>query len=127
MSGVIKELMLDFSLNRLSVDMRSDLIVAIQTVLASHVFTYQEIEYLNMYLSGYNAIEIAAHYLKHTEEIESTLERIFTAIEHQSGYTDQNFIHKLELSNRYRKGKLRDLSTFLVLHGKSYLAHEIKE
>lgn len=127
MAGIIKELMLDFSLNRLNVDMRSDLIVAIQSILLSHTFTYREIEYLNMYLSGYNAIEIAAHYLKHTEEIEAVLERVFSAIEHESGYTDQSFIHKLELSNKYRKGKIRDLSSFLVLHGKSYLTHDIKE
>jgi hypothetical protein len=120
MAGLIKELLLDYALNRLHVDVRSDLTIAIQSALLS--FTQREALYLDMYLSGYNAIEIAA-----TEHVEGVLERIFTAIEEQSGYTDDNFIHRLELTKKYRKGGIRELHSFLALHGKSYIAHEMRE
>jgi hypothetical protein len=125
MAGLIKELLLDYALNRLHVDVRSDLTIAIQSALLS--FTQREALYLDMYLSGYNAIEIAARFIDTTEHVEGVLERIFTAIEEQSGYTDDNFIHRLELTKKYRKGGIRELHSFLALHGKSYIAHEMRE
>src|SRR5437868_5847929 len=124
MAGLVKELLLDYALNRLNVDMRSDLTIAIQSALVS--FTHRDAEYLDKYLSGYNAVEIAAQYIETTAHIEAALERIFTAIEEHSGYTDQSFVHKLELTKKYRKGGIRDLNTFLALHGRSYTAHEMK-
>jgi len=125
MAGLIKELLLDYSLNRLNVDTKSDLAIAIQSALLN--FTRIDAEYLNLYLSGYTAIEIAAKYISTTAEVESTLERIFTAIETHSGYTDQSFIHRLESTNKYRKGGIRDLYTFLALHGQTYIEHEIRD
>lgn len=125
MAGLIKELLLDYALNRLHVDVRSDLTIAIQSALLS--FTQREALYLDMYLSGYNAIEIAARFIDTTEHVEVELERIFTAIEEHSGYTDENFIHRLELTKKYRKGGIRELHSFLALHGKSYTAHEMRE
>lgn len=125
MAGLVKELLLDYALNRLSVDLRSDLTIALQSALLS--FTPREIKYLDMYLSGYNAVEIAAHYIQTTESVNKTLERIFIAIEETSGYTDENFIHKLELSKRYRKGGIRELDYFLSAHSKDYFSHEMKE
>jgi len=126
MAGLVKELLLDYALNRLNVDMRSDLTIAIQSALLS--FTQVDARMLNLYLSGYTAQEIATMFIRvTTADVEATLERMFTAIEEQSGYTDDNFIHKLESSNKYRKGGIRELNTFLGLHGKSYTAHEMKE
>lgn len=105
--------------------MRSDLTIAIQNALVS--FTQRDVEYLNMYLSGYNAIEIAARYITTTDYIEKELERLFIAIEEHSGYTDQSFVHKLELTRKYRKGGIRDLNEFLIMHSKTYIAHELKD
>lgn len=126
MAGLVKELLLDYALNRLNVDMRSDLTIAIQSALSS--FTQIDARMLNLYLSGYTSEEIARMFIRiTTAEVEVILERIFTAIETYSGYTDQSFVHKLELTKKYRKGGIRDLNIFLELHGKTYIAHEMKE
>jgi hypothetical protein len=126
MAALIKELLLDYALNRLSVDMRSDLTIAIQNALSSRVFTLMDIQYLNQYLSGYTASEIALQHNMLTVEIEEILERVFTAIEEYSGYTDTNFIHKLEMTNKYRKSGLNDMNTFLIEHSKHYITHELE-
>lgn len=126
MPALIKELLLDYGLNRLNVDLRSDLTIAIQTALTSSVFNNTDARVLNLYLSGYTAGEIALKYMMLTALVELRLERIFTAIEQYSGYTDSNFIKRLELTNKYRQGGIRDLSNFLVEHSKHYTRHEIE-
>ncbi len=126
MSGLIRELLLDYSLNKLSIDLKSDLTVAIQTVLTSRVFTKQSAIYLDMYLSGYTADEIAIKHIKHTAEIEQELERLFDALEEYSGYTDEAFIHKLCMTYKYRSSGIRDLTTFLSEHSKHYTTHDMK-
>lgn len=126
MPALIKELMLDYSLNRLSIDLRSDLTIAIQNVLLSGAFNAAEVGYLNLYLSGYTAHDIAMMVITiHESEIEAILERLFTAIEQTSGYTDQSFVHKLELSKKYRKPGISKLQDFLQSHGKSYSFHDL--
>lgn len=126
MAALVKELLLDYALNRLTVDMRSDLTIAVQSALSSSVFTYNDVRILNMYLSGYTAEEIALQFMIETRMIELQLQRIFTAIEAYSGYTDDEFIHKLELTKKYRKGGMRDLNAFLQEHSKHYTAHELE-
>ena len=125
MAALIKELLLDYALNKVSLDLKSDLSVAIQSALLSDVFIAKDAIYLNLYLSGYTAKEIADIDIKTTEEVETVLERVFTAIEYHSGYTDESFIHKLESTNKYRRGNIRDLTTFLQQHSKTFLEHDI--
>lgn len=127
MAGLIKELLLDYSLNRLSVDTRSDLTIAIQHALTSGAFKIRDITMLNLYLSGYTAKDIAAMTVTLSEpEIEAILERIFIAIEYTSGYTDEGLVHKLELTKRYRKSNLSKLELFLQDHGKHYTFHDLE-
>lgn len=126
MSALVKELLLDYALNRLNVDMRSDLTIAIQNALSSSAFTYIDAKVLDMYLAGYTADEIAAQHMMLTVLVEARLERIFKAIEEHSGYTDEGFIHKLELTKKYRKGGMRELKLFLDEHSKHYVAHELE-
>ena len=123
MAGLVKELLLDYAVNRVGVDVRSDLTIAIQTALLS--FGRTEAIYLNLYLSGYTAQEIAQKTTGITEEVEQTLQRIFTAIEHTSGYTDQNFINRLQLTKKYRKAGIEALNAFLIKHGQQYAIHEL--
>ncbi len=125
MSGLIKEYLLDMSLNRLPVDMKSDLAIAIQNVYKSGVFSIREFEYLDLYLAGYNAIEIAARYNTLTQSIESTLERLFIAIEEQSGYTDDGFIRRLEINRQHRLSGIRELKLLLMAHGKKFQNHDV--
>lgn len=125
MSGYIRELLLDFSLNRLPVDLRSDLAIAIQQALHS-VFTKTEAKYLDLYLAGYTAQEIAQLKNKTTEYIEQTLQRICTAIEETSGYRDDVLIRKVERDKHYRRSGVRELRTFLTVHGKDFNTHDVK-
>ena len=127
MAGLIKELLLDASLNRIPVDMRSDLIISIQSAFTSKVLSSQDIKILDYYLEGYSANEIAEMRITTTEEIENTLERIFTTIEGHSGYTDESFMRKLETSKKYRKSGIRALRLFLQQHSKEYRKHGIEE
>lgn len=127
MAGLIKELLLDASLNRISVDLRSDLIISIQSAFASKVLNSKDIKILDYYLEGYTADEIAAIYTTTTSDIEEILARIFTTIEGHSGYTDDGFIRKIETSKKYRKSGIRALRLFLQQHGKEYRKHGIEE
>lgn len=126
MAGLLKELLLDYALNRLSVDMKSDLTIAIQTALQSDVFNTTDAHMLNMYLSGYTSEEIALRFMTTTAKVNEYLCRIFTAIEDYSGYTDDNFIHTLEMTHKYRKSGIRDLTVFLEEHGTVYGKHELE-
>lgn len=126
MAGLVKELLLDYGLNRLSVDMKSDLTIAIQSALTSDVFNRSDAQMLDMYLSGYTSEEIGQRLNILTAKVNEYLWRIFTAIETISGYTDEAFIHKLELTHKYRKGGIRDLSLFLETHSAVYGKHELE-
>jgi hypothetical protein len=126
MAGLVKELLLDYGLNRLSVDMRSDLTIAIQSALSSSVFNTNDAKMLDLYLSGYTAEEIAVIMNMMTAKVNEYLWRIFTAIEEHSGYTDDGFIHKLELTHKYRKSGMRALGVFLEQHSQVYDIHELE-
>ena len=120
MAGWIKELLLDYGLNRLSIDQRSDISTAISSLISAGVFTIYDIESLDMYISGYNAIEIAAHFHTTTDVIETNLTRILRAIETASGYTDTTFVHRVST-------RKNELSLFLIKHGQRFHTHELKE
>ena len=128
MAGLVKELLLDYALNRLNVDMRSDLTIAIQSALLSGVFSKTDAAYLNLYLAGYSAVEIAQLYSTTTDKIEIVLERLFVAIEEQSGYTDEGLVRKLESSPKhYRRSGIQEMRNFLTAHGKRYITHGVEE
>jgi len=112
MSVLVRELLLDASLNRLPIDTHSDLIVAVQIVLTSGICSERDINIFDFYLSGYTATEIAHMLIMTTEEINNILARLFTAIEETSGYTDDLFIQKLE-RQRYRRSGIDRMKVFL--------------
>lgn len=125
MSGLIKELLLDYGMNRLSIDQRSDITTAIESLYTANVLSNDDLIILNEYISGYTAIEIAHRYRRVTGEIENQLIRIFQAIEYASGYTDTNFVRRIEKS--YSRYKINRLNTFLMEHGKHFLIHDLSE
>ena len=133
MAGYVKELLLDYALHRLNIDLRSDLSLAIQSAFQSHIFRSEEFTWFEYYLRGYTAKEIAdlqnaTHTILPvtTTVIEQTLERIFTAIEVHSGYSDALLIHKVDRDKQYRRSGVRELETFLLAHGKEYMSHEVR-
>lgn len=122
MAGWIKELLLDYGLNRLSIDQRSDISTAINDLINAGVFKRQDIKILDLYIAGYTATEIAEQLITTTDMIEATLVRVFRAVESASGYTDSSFIRKASL--RYTERKLSDLSLFLAKHGQRFHTHD---
>ncbi len=126
MSGLIKELLLDLSLNKVSVDLRSDLIIAIQDAFYSGVLKPRDIIYLDKYLQGYTSEEIAAMFVGSSESIDNELARIFKTIEEFSGYTDESFMRKVSLNTVNRRSKLKDLRVLLQSHGLTFTEHELK-
>lgn len=122
MAGLIKELLLDYGLNRLPIDIRSDISTTISSLVNAGVFKYYELTVLDRYISGYDVIEIAGQLNTTTDRIESDLIRIVKAIETASGYTDTNFVHKYR--RRYTEAKLTTLSLFLIKHGQRFYSHE---
>lgn len=121
MAGWIKELLLDYGLNRLSIDQRSDISTAISGLISAGVFKHREIMILHSYIAGYTATEIAVQYNTTTDTIEADLIRIFRAVESASGYTDVAFVRKAEL--RYIS-RVSELSLFLLKHGQRFHTHE---
>lgn len=122
MAGWIKELLLDYGLNRLSIDQRSDISTAINALIRAEVLKPTDIEILHSYVAGYTATEIAQILQTTTDRIEADLVRIFRAIEFASGYTDTSFVRKTGL--RYTDKRLSDLSLFLIKHGQRFHSHD---
>lgn len=132
MPGYIKELLLDYGLNRLHVDLRSDLSISIQSAFESGVFNALDFAWFEFYIEGYTAKEIAdlqnlvpGFTLITTEIVEVSLERVVTAIETLSGYNDDILIHKVERDRQYRRSGVRELKDFLSAHGQDYMSHDI--
>lgn len=122
MAGWIKELLLDYGLNRLSIDQRSDISTAINGLISAGVFKSKDIEILHSYISGYTAKEIAEKLTTTTDIIEERLVRVLRAIEAASGYTDMSFIRKA--NRRHSDSKIADLSLFLLKHGQRFHTHD---
>lgn len=123
MAGWIKELLLDYGLNRLSIDQRSDISTAISGLIEAGVFKQRDITILHSYIAGYTATEIAEQLTTTTDIVEADLVRVFRAIESASGYTDTAFVRKARL--RYSETRLPELSLFLMKHGTRFHTHEM--
>lgn len=126
MAGYIKELLLDAALNRLSVEVQSDLTIAIEQTYQSGMYSIQEMHYLDMYLQGYTSHEIAQQYSMTTEKVDIVLERIFQTIEELSGYTDDTLTKRIERNIHYRRSGIRELQSFLAIHGKRFMTHGVE-
>lgn len=127
MAGYVKELLLDLPLGKLSIEMQSDLELAVKAVFRTGLFSRIEKYMFYLYLAGYTAEEIAARYQQTTDTIETTLSRIFIAIETLSGYSDHAFIQRAKLKYKARTNKIRDLEALLIKHTKHYDTHSIGE
>src|SRR5690349_19840198 len=123
MAGLIKELMLDYAMNRLSIDQRSDITTALQSLISAGVIPDNELKILNEYLSGYTAEEIAIEQYTTTEVIEKILGRLFIALETASGYTDEGFTERVKQMS-YPKTKIKLFSSFLNIYGAQFINHE---
>lgn len=124
MSGLMKELLLDYAMNKVSTDLRTDITTAIANLQSARSLSNTDIHILNTYLMGYTANEIAAALYKSAEDIESTLYRIVKAIEYASGYTDNDLVTKITRQG-YARSKVAKFEIFIDKHGKEYRAHDL--
>lgn len=120
MAGLIKEILLDYGLDRLAIDQKNDIVMAINGLIKSKVISKLDLYVLNLYLSGFTAEEIARQYYTTQDIIESTLYRLMQAIESASGYTDDSFIYKI---NKRRQSAA---IAFLSTHGKTFSKHDVE-
>jgi len=118
MAGLVKELYLDYSLNRLSIEERSDLSQAIELAYRNRLLQRRDIHILDMYLQGYTVKEIALHCMLLSEKIQNILTRAFIILEVLTGYTDGQFI--LRIQNKYTPAKIKKLEQFLFEYGRIY-------
>lgn len=124
MAGLIKQLLLDYAINRLPFEQKTDIATAIHSLQQSKVLSNSDMLLLDDYLSGYTAKEIAEQRTDITENIEQNLMRIIHAIEHASGYTDKKFIRRIEQNKKYSKTKIEVLEFYLQKYGKRFISHE---
>lgn len=118
MSALVKELLLD--IKKLPIDMRCDLLSAIESLYIERLITWRELLYLDMFSSGYTAEEIALKHTSTTEHIQEILTRITQAIETRSGYLDADFVYKVEKSGKYSQHKIGKLVEFLKQQSATY-------
>lgn len=127
MAGLIKELLLDYSQNKLSVEQQSDITIAIQQCIASGLYTTVDVTLLDLFLQGYDAVEIAKKYELNQVKIEAALSKVFRILEQVSDYTDEAFIKRIESLHKYPESKVATMANFLNKHGNQFNTHELSE
>lgn len=123
-TALIKELLLDASLNKLSFELNADLISAVEKVLLSGVFTDQDIAWFDLYLCGYTAQDIAEWYTTTIDIVTASLNRLFLAIANTSGYTDESFIHRIKSARSITENQLRKIQHILDQQSNNYIEYE---
>lgn len=124
MSGFVKQILLD--LHKMPLDQKVDIINAIEVLYKARVFTYNDIQILNAYLSGYTQEEISIIKSYRIDYVEAVLERMMKAIEAQSRYTDAQLVNRVTQSGKYKPYNLTKLSKYLYEYGTTFSSHEPK-
>jgi hypothetical protein len=123
-SAWIKQLLLDYGLNRLSIDQKSDIVSAIDGLIKARVLSYNDLQILNLYISGYTATEIAnMHIQSSTARIEAILTRVVMAIGTGSGYTDDQLVQRAK--QHQIRTKMPKFITFLQQHSTTFTEHDV--
>lgn len=117
-AALCKELLFDLVSNKLSVEDRVSLNVAIEVLIKSGAVKKNELVLLDLYLSGYSAEEIAIVQFLSTETVINILSRLLIAIEYESGYLDELFVQKM--SHKYSPRQITLLKKYLEKHGRTF-------
>jgi hypothetical protein len=123
-AALIKHLLLDASLCKLSFELNADLISAVQNVLVSGAFNDQNIAWLDLYLSGYTAEDIAERYVTTVADVNVVLERIFVAIAQTSGYTDELFVQHTCQTRKVSPYQLDKMRKYLMQESQNFTVYE---
>jgi len=128
MAAWIKELLLDYGLNRLSPDQKTDILTAIDGLIKSRALSPIDVWMIHAYIAGYTAEEIASllyniQWSITSEQVEKELYRMMVAIATASGYTDDILIQRAKRNKL--PTKLAAFTKFLDNTGKDYQRHSI--
>lgn len=123
-AGLIKEILLDYGVNKLSVETAADIDLAVQHLYYGGVFSKHDLYILHSYISGFNAEEIGEMYRQSTNEVETRLGEIVEAIGEQLKVSDTQLIN-FARRNQYPLSKMESFKVFLQEHGRQYRQHEV--
>lgn len=124
-AALTKELLLDYGMNLLSLDTRTDLSTAIQELQNAGVFNDLDIIILHLYLSGYTSDEIKTMLVKPDSNVDERLYRIINAISFAAGYTDEQLIKKVDKDVNYARSRIAVLRAYLQTHGEDFTTHTV--
>lgn len=124
MSGLLKEILLDYGLAKLSVEERADIDLAINDLYRGSVLSKYDVSILHSYVAGYTADEIASMWRKTTNEIELRLSEIVEAVAEQLKISDDQLINYAK-RNGYPASKMNNFALFLKEHGLRYMQHTV--
>ena len=126
MAGYLKQLLLDCAQNKLPIEIKVDLLTAIEDTYHSGVYSLEDIYILDLYLQGYTVYEICTRTQTSLQQTQNILERLFETIATLSGYTDDKLIHLAESNKRYRTSALPMFSRFLNEYGHMFETHDVQ-
>jgi len=118
MSALIKELLHDYSHNKLDIDTRISIISAIEQLHRSGTFTKQDILLLEYYLRGFSSEEIAVQFFLSTQTVETILSRLLIAIEYLSGHLDELMLRKW--STKYNPRQINYAKECMIKYSKEF-------
>ena len=122
--ALMKQLLFDATLHRLSFELNADILSAVEQTLVSGVFSDQDIAWFDLYLSGYNARDIADRYITTEDKVSDVLHRVIQAIAHTSGYTDDNFINRIKRTRHISNQQWKKLGEVLKDYSADFLVYE---
>lgn len=118
MSALVKEML--FSLHKLDVESRMDLLETIRKLYKDSILGRLDIIILDKFLQGYSCEEILeiiqSPAIKTRDEIEMCILRTLRAIEFNSKYLDSDFVHKVRSLGTYSVFKINQLVLFLQMY-----------
>jgi len=118
LASYVKELLFDYAHGRLDIHQRIDLTMALEHL------PKKDLELLDLYLAGYNAMEIAYDRGIQLSDVELSLEHILHFIEERTGYSDQQIIHKVVRLKKYSQRRINEFRVFLKRHSTQFMIHD---
>lgn len=125
MSGLTKEILLDYGMGRVSLEEKFDIDLAIKDITQRGDITRIEKKILMMYIYGYTANEIASEIVLPTELVELSLTHTIQLLSARLNIHDEDFIDRVK--DTVRQSKIEEFRAFLEQHDKHYTTHNVKK
>jgi hypothetical protein len=124
MPALTKELLLDYAINKLTVEEKADIENTISALYYNGALTGLQIKMLYAYIYGYTGEEIAQLFHMSIVEVEVQLTAAVTQIGNMLQVHDESLV-KFAKRNNYPPSKMEDFIVFLHVHGSVYKQHSV--